>query len=74
MDHFPPLKLSEDNIVFYKVHELVMEASFTSIHTAGSMKIHDDKIKTAHLVLYHFFLFSDNCWLFLDSKYENNCD
>lgn len=57
-----------------------MEASFTSIHTAGSMKIHDDKIKTAHLVLYHlfneieFFLFSDNCWLFLDSKYENNCD
>lgn len=53
MDHFPPLKLSEDNIVFYKVHELVMEASFTSIHTAGSMKIHDDKIKTAHLVLYH---------------------
>lgn len=51
-----------------------MEASFTSIHTAGSMKIHDDTIKTAHLVLYHFFLFSDNYWLFLDSKYENNCD
>lgn len=44
------------------------------------MKIHDDTIKTAHLVLYHlfneieFFLFLDNYWLFLDSKYENNCD